>query len=274
MAALAACLFYVNRALRSADKFYGYAGSAAVALIIGFETPQRYLGTAWLALAAVLFSLGWLRRLKDFRIQSYLGALLGLGGTAIYQANVAAGSAPLPRIRGSRSRFRRCSATAACSARCDRRTIDSKSGSAPALRRFGSWTATLALVALAWRVLPGDYLGLGWIVAALLLLELGLRGVPDDFRVQAYAVAALGGARVLLFNLIPVTNTGAWAPRLTIAGAALLAYAFAVRIYRASSANPSACGSSITALRAGRYSRYPRLGRCCLRWRLVRRGPS
>ena len=89
--ALGGVLFYLNRALRPADTFYGYAGSAMAALIIGFETPERYLGPAWFALAAVLFGIGWLRRLRDFRIQGYLAAALGLGGTAIYQLDVGFG---------------------------------------------------------------------------------------------------------------------------------------------------------------------------------------
>ena len=238
VAALASALFYVNRALRSVDKFYGYAGSAAVALIIGFEGPQRFLGTAWLTLAAVLFSFGWLRRLQDFRIQGYLSAALGLAGTGIYQANVASGAAPLPPYPwiglAVSALFSYVGVLCALRSAADR----FEEWERTALRRFGSWAATIALVGLAWRMLPGDYLGLGWLVAALLLLELGLRSVPPEFRVQSYSVAVLGAARVLLFNLIPVENTGPLAPRLTLAGAALLAYAIAFRIYRASLHEP------------------------------------
>ncbi len=232
-AALGALLFYVNRALRSAGKFYGYAGSAAVALILGFELPQRYVGAAWLVLAASLFSLGWLRRLQDFRIQGYLGAMLGLTGIAVYQADVAIGSAPqLPHpwiALACAAMFSYAGVVCALRSGADRLDDWERLG----LRRVGSWAATLALVVLAWRVLPGDYLGLGWLAVALALLELGLRAAPQDFRAQSYSVAALGAARVLLFNLIPAQNTGSLAPRLTIAGAALLAYAFAMRIYRA-----------------------------------------
>ena len=90
----------------------------------------------------------------------------------------------------------------------------------------------MSLVALAWRVLPGDYLGLGWMAVALVLLEFGLRRIPENFRTQSYLVAGLGAFRVLFFNLMPVANVGPLAPRLTIAGAALLAYAMAAQIYR------------------------------------------
>jgi hypothetical protein len=245
VAGLGGFLFYINRALRSVDKFYGYAGSAAVALILGFEAPQRFVGAAWLALAASLFALGWLRRLQDFRTQGYIAAMLGLIGTAVYQANVATGAVPAlqhPWIGlACAALFSYAGVLCALRSAPDRLDPWERDG----LRRVGSWAATVALVALMWRVLPGDYLGLGWMAAALLLLELGLRAHPRDFRAQSYSVAVLGAVRVLLFNLIPVENTGPWAPRLTIAGAALLAYAFAIRIFRARAEADEGDGSMV-----------------------------
>ena len=101
------------------------------------------------------------------------------------------------------------------------------------LRRIGSWVTTAALIALAWRVLPGDYLGLGWLAIAVLLLELGLRGLPRDFRVQSYVVGFFGAFQVIYSELIPLVDGGPLAPRLAVAGAAVLAYAFAARIYNA-----------------------------------------
>ena len=230
--ALSVLLFYVNRALRPADTFYGYAGSAMAALIIGFETPQRNLRPAWLALAAVLFAVGWLRHLHDFRIQGYLVSALGLSGTAIDQASIAFGSAPPLRHPWISLA---CAAVLSyagiiCGLRSPADRLEDWERAL--LRRFGSWAATVALVALAWRLLPGDYLGLGWMAVALVLLEFGLRQIPEDSRRQAYLVGALGVLRVLFFNLLPVANVGPLAPRLTIAGAALLAYAMAARIYR------------------------------------------
>lgn len=230
--ALSGLLFYVNRVLRRSDTFYGYAGSAVVALIIGFESPQRFLGPAWLALAAVLFTLGWLRRLHDFRIQGYLAAALGLGATVEYQASIAFGGEPP---------LRHPWISLACAALlsyagiiCGLRSAADRleDWERTLLRRFGSWAATGALVALAWRLLPDAYLGLGWMAVALLLLEFGLRQIPEDFRRQSYLVGGAGAFRVLFFNLIPVANVGPLASRLTIAGAALLAYAMAARIYR------------------------------------------
>jgi uncharacterized membrane protein len=65
------------------------------------------------------------------------------------------------------------------------------------------------------------------------LLELGLRRLPEEFRIQSYIVALLGALRVAFFNLIPITNDGPLDKRLMLAGAALIAYLIAARVYAA-----------------------------------------
>jgi hypothetical protein len=66
-------------------------------------------------------------------------------------------------------------------------------------------------------------------VSAMVLLELGLRGLPAEFRRQAYAVAAGGAVTVLYSNILPIHNDGPLELRLIPAGAALAAYAMAAR---------------------------------------------
>jgi hypothetical protein len=90
--ALAAILFYANRTLRRRDVPYGYAGAGALALIIGFEAPLRYLGLSWFLFAGCLFAFGWIVHLRDFRIQEYVVAGLGLVGTAAHEIGVATGN--------------------------------------------------------------------------------------------------------------------------------------------------------------------------------------
>ena len=172
------------------------------------------------------------------------GGTLGLGGIAIHLADVAIGAAPPlrhPWIALS------CAAVisylgALCGLRsaADRLEEWERSG----LRRVGSWASTAALVALAWRALPGDYLGLGWLALALLILELGLRGIPEDLRVQAYVVAGLGALRVFFFNFLPITNSDPLAKRWIMAGAALLAYLIAARTHVARKQMASATESN------------------------------
>jgi hypothetical protein len=244
VAAVSALLFYVNRALRSVDTFYGYAGSAVVALILGFETPERYVGLGWMVLAALLFAFGWWCHLGDFRVQGYLAGALGLGGISIHQVNVATGAAPPLRHPWISLSFAAVLAYAAalCGLRSSANRLDEWERSG--LRRVGSWAATVALLALAWRVLPGDYLGVGWLALALPMLELGLRGIPDDLRVQAYVAAGLGALRVVFFNLIPIENGGPLDKRLMMAAAALVAYLIAARIHLARKQMVSAAESS------------------------------
>jgi hypothetical protein len=97
------------------------------------------------------------------------------------------------------------------------------------LRFLAAWAATASIMALFWRILPAEYLGIGWMAAALPLLELGLRGLPRDFLAGSYVVAAAGAAYVLFNNAIPVHNDGPLPARLLILWAALLAYLFAAR---------------------------------------------
>jgi hypothetical protein len=231
VAASSALLFYVNRALRRVDTFYGYAGSAVLALILGCEMPERYVGLSWFLLAALLFAFGWWRRLSDFRVQGYLAGTLGLGGIAIHQADVEFGYTPASRhpwiALSSAAVLSYLGALCGLRSPADRLDEWERNG----LRRTGSWAATSALVVLAWRVLPGDYLGLGWLALALLILELGLRGLPEDLRMQAYFVAGLGTLRVFFFNFLPITNNDALSKRWIVAGAALIAYLMAGRIH-------------------------------------------
>ena len=228
-AAANAVVFYLNRALRTADVGYGYAAAAMLALVAGYETPERYRGATWFTLAAAPFFVGWWRRLLDFRIQAYLLAGLGVFGTALYQLDLAAGSAPPfahPWVSLVVAATLSYAAVLCALWSAEDRFLEAER---QALRLAASLAATLAMAAIVWCVLPGDYLGLGWMVSAMVLLELGLRGLPAEFRRLAYAVAAGGAVTVLYSNILPIHNDGPLAPRLIPAGAALAAYAMAAR---------------------------------------------
>lgn len=232
-AAVTAVLLYINRALRAADQFYGYGAAAVCALIIGFETSERFLGMAWLLFASAAFTFGWARRLQDFRIQGYCVAALGLCGVAVHQVNVAAGQSPASThiwIGLSAGALVAYLATL-----CGLYSAESRFSPAErdALNVVAPWVTTAALMALAWRLAPERYVGVGWIALALVLLELGLRGLPREFRAQSYFVAMAGAFWVLVVNVVPVQNTGPLWDRLATAFATLLAYAFAVRAHMA-----------------------------------------
>ena len=217
VAALDAVVFYANRALRPADLFYGYAGSAMAALVAGYEA-SRDRGLAWFALASGPFLVGWLRRLRDFRYQAYGLAALGLVGMAVAGrepavslsiAGALAYAAVLAALRSAADRMPEREALAL---------------------RWGASLATSGLsAALAWRLAPDAYRGLVWMALALVLLELGMRDLPRELKRQSYAIAAMGTAVTVIRNILPIENSGPIEPRLIPVWTALAAYALAAR---------------------------------------------
>jgi hypothetical protein len=219
VASLDAVVFYANRALYAADQFYGYAAAGMLALVIGKKTEEPYRSVLWQAAAAGAFAFGWWRRLFDFRLQGYLLLAVGLAGTAAEMRDL-----PLAVAAGV------CYATALCAlwSGADRFAEDERG----LMRLAGAGAAVAASMALVWRLAPGAYLGVAWMALAVLVLELGLRRLPDDFRRMAYAAAIVGAGRVWLFNVVGLHNSGPWDLRLMPAWAALLAYAIALRARR------------------------------------------
>ncbi len=218
VAALSALVFYGNRALRAADLLYGYAAAAMLALVAGYEVPHALLGRAWFALAGATFLFGWWRRQADFRDQGYCLGALGVIATALYAPHP-----PLALAAGAAVAF----AGALCALySAPTRLFDFERR---ALRFCGSLGATAMLAALLWRLVPVEHLGIAWMALAAVLLELGMRSLPADFRKQSYTLALAGAFVVLEENILPIQNTGAWIPRLIPLGAALLAYAIGAR---------------------------------------------
>lgn len=206
-----AALFYANRFICTADNFFGYAGAAMVALVISRRTHEPYRGMVFEAAAVIAFAFGWWRRLIDFRKQGYLLLLAGMASIAaesrLPSLSVAAGV---------------CYAGALCAlwSGADRFADDERD----LVRLGGAGLAAGALMAMVWRLTPGEYLGVGWMALALVVLEVGMRRLPEDLRRIAYAVAAVGVLRICLFNLQDPRASGA-----IFLWAALLAYAIAIR---------------------------------------------
>jgi len=232
VASLDGVVFYANRALYAADSFYGYAAAGMLALVIGNKTQEPYRGVAWQAAAAGAFALGWWRGLFDFRLQGYLLLALGLAGTAVQ-------TRPLPFAGAAGI----CYAAVLCTlwSGADRLAEDERT----LVRLGGVGAAVVALMALVWRLVPGEYLGIGWMALAVLVLELGLRRLPDDFRRMAYAIAVVGACRVWLFNVAELYHSNSWDLRLIPAWAALSAYAMAVRARREECGRILAVASSV-----------------------------
>jgi uncharacterized membrane protein len=182
--------FYVNRALRPADAYYGYVAAALAATVTGWESPEAWRGRVWSLMAAVPFAFGWWRKELDFRLQGYGLAVLGAGATALY--------GPLPAGSLAVGAF-----VAYALVQCVLRSGEDRffEMERTVVRMAASAATVAGLATLVWRLVPGDWLGFAWIALALALLEAGLRKQPADFRRLAYAVAVLGAGRAILNDL-------------------------------------------------------------------------
>jgi hypothetical protein len=208
VAGLNVIVFYLNRALQVSEVWYGYAAAALAALVAGFEANDPWRGRVWSLMALGPFGFGWWRRLRDFRIQGYGLALAGMAATAIY--------VPYPPVS-----LAVAAVAAYAFVQCTLWSGEDRFGDRErgVLRLAASAATTVGAVALVWRLVPGEYLGLAWLALALALLQAGLRGLPNEFRAQACVVGVLAAARVTGFDL---------SSRLALISA-VLAYAFAWR---------------------------------------------
>ena len=190
-------VFYANRALRSADTYYGFAAAAMMALIAGFIAPHHDRGLAWMLLAAGPFLVGWRWRLPDFRLQAYGLAAIGPIGMAA--------SWPEPPLSIGIG-----AALAYAGALCARWSGDDRfvEGEQDALRLTASLFATSAAATVVWLLTPRDYLGLGWMALAVVVLELGMRELPRELRRQSYALGLLGAGAVFVQNILSIHNDG------------------------------------------------------------------
>ena len=210
-ASVEAAVLYANRALEAADFFFGFVAAGLVALVIGFEAPEKQRSLEWLALAAGSATLGWWRRLGDFRLHGYL---VGIGALTVVAAEAETNQ---PALWAALLFSYGLALAAQFFPVAESRAV----------RFAASIAATLAAATLAWRIAPGDYLGLVWMALALVILELGARDLPPEFQFHAYAIALLGAVRVWVFNL--TRNTGHEA---AIAGVAtVLIYALSARTW-------------------------------------------
>jgi uncharacterized membrane protein len=208
VAALNVAAFYLNRALQVSEVWYGYAAAGMAALISGVEASDPWRGPVWSFMALGPFALGWWRRLLDFRLQGYLLAILSTAATAIYQPYPALSLAVVAAVAYA-------FVHAALWSGEERLGTNERD----ALRLAASCLTTIGLCALVWRLVPGEYLGIAWLALALLMLEAGLRGLPDEFRTMSCIVGVIAAARVAGFDL---------SSRLALVSSAL-AYAFAWR---------------------------------------------
>lgn len=173
--ALLAAVFYGNRYLAREARYFGYAASAMTAILIGREAPWRFAGVGWLLFGVALFELGVARGLADFRVQSYALTLLGACG------------AVSPWTYGTAlavSLWRAIRATTSLAALPE--------AERDPLRLSGAVGTALMAGLLAVELIPRDFLGLALLLAAAVLVELAVRGLPGELAIPATVLGAAG----------------------------------------------------------------------------------
>jgi uncharacterized membrane protein len=183
-------VFYLNRALRASDVVYGYVAAGIAALVTGLEATAETVGRIWSLLAFVPFAFGWLRRQVDFRIHGYALAAIGAIATAIYAPHP-----PIALAIGSVVGY--AFVQIALLSGPDRFGEQERD----AVRVTASIVTMIGLTGLVWKLAPGDWLGVGWLALAVVLLEAGLLNMPPEFRIEAYLIGLVGATRAIAFDL-------------------------------------------------------------------------
>jgi len=211
-------VFYLNRALRAGDVVYGYVAAGLAALVTGLEATAETRGRVWSVLSLAPFGFGWWRRQADFRMQGYGLAVIGAIATALF--------APHPPVALAIG-----AAVAFAFVQCTLWSGEDRFGEQERelLQLAASAVTVLGLSALVWKLVPGDYLGIGWLALAVVLFEAGLLDLPPEFRWQAYIVGLLGVTRVAAFDL---------SSKLVLVSAGL-AYLLAVRARQEEAGKPT-----------------------------------
>jgi uncharacterized membrane protein len=226
VAIVTAAVFYANRAMRVAEgAVYSSVAAALISLMLAFECPQQYLGVAWLTFAALLFELGFRARKPEFLFQSYAVGTLGTGAGLLFAA--------FPGSPDWQHEWLPIAIAAAIHYAITLRIRFGERGRVPEMVTWiTSGSATAFLMVLAWKVVPGDYLGLTWLILGAALFELGIRKLPEQLRWFSYAASALGLARLVYFDVVLVHKGDARAEAISLGVAALVCSAMSARFFR------------------------------------------
>ena len=219
--AVMAIVFYANRHLAN-QRVFSYLGSLFVWFIIGGEFEQRFIGGAWLVLAAVLFEAGLRRGLFDYRIQAYAIGFTGTIALAMFPPGT---HYVWPLILGT-------TATLGAAIRAVRWMPSLGETERFCIRTGGSLAAALITGLLAARLASEPYWGLAIVGCALVLLDLAFRKLPEEMLVPACGLGLVGLSTIVFgsgtFEKYP--EPAVW---ISYVGAALAGAYLTARLFRA-----------------------------------------
>lgn len=233
VAALTATAAYCNRwlaAKRYETKAYSYFATAVALIVILLECPINYRGLGCLILAAALFEAGLRAAAGDLRTQGYaagaLGALILLGVSVFGWPGASADGRQVALAVAVVINY----ALALEMLLAQQDLPADRERQAVRDCALGAGNAFAAL--LLWYVLPAPILAVGWMLLALVLIEVSLRRLPlTVLRLSGYGAAALAYGRLLFANFINSGYTAGISHRLlTVLPVAVSFYWLAARL--------------------------------------------
>jgi hypothetical protein len=204
-AILMAVIAYTNRELRTVPIPYGYAGSALVQLVLGAETPKRWLGLVWTSWTAILLELSFWRKASDFRRQAYVAWALAVFAVVFNLLDHMQRPAALSEwvtLAGA-----------------------SALGYWMALRLWTKearlWLSSQAAMAatgyalvVTWLQLPDVTVAVAWAALAVLLVEAGFRFDHNPLRMIGHTTGSMAFGRLFFTNFTNEGVTGGLSHRL------------------------------------------------------------
>ncbi len=234
--ALSAAVFYINRTLRVTEgMLYGSTAAGLVALILAYETPHQYICVAWLGFAAALFETGFRLRQPEFRYQAYVIGAFGTGaGFIVNSLGISAFGArldwPLPWLPLAICATLHYAATLRIGlSKDDDRLGDGEKN----ISWITSACATGFLFIIAWKLVPGGYLGAAWMILGAGLFELGLRSLPKHFRWSSYFVSSAGVWNIFWNRVVDAQIGSINAQAISLGIATLVCFTLSARLFRA-----------------------------------------
>ncbi len=213
-----AALFHLNHFLHRRAVLFSWLATSLIALVLGAEMPQRWIGVAWLGFAALLIEFGVWKQRRELHWQAACLAALGVGAQLFLDASKRGPQDWIPVAIGLAIVY-------FYALRTSRLEIEESEWM---VRSGGIATLLLGLV-LLYKLVADEYVGVAWWVYALLLFELGLRGLPDSLRVLSYPAGLLASMAVFLGNedhFVKLAPQPVW---LSCFGASISAWLLAIR---------------------------------------------
>jgi hypothetical protein len=171
-----------------------------------------------------LFELGYRVRRAEFRYQSYVVGAFGTGAGLL--VNVLGPFVWLPMAISAAIHY---AATLRIALSPNDALLSRAEKKVPWITAA---SATIFLFVIVWKVAPGEYLGVAWLLMGAVLFELGLRNLPKHFRWLSYVVSAAGLWSMFWNHVVGGQIGSNMSEAISLAIAAVICWSVCARVFR------------------------------------------